>query len=151
MTASYSLPDPLEPDLARLHAYWKDLIRGENSMPFSDDIDIAGLSALANRIVLLQAFDDPRRFRFEHAGESVAARAGAHLQGAFVDEVGQQPPLEGLMEQCVATVGSRAPTYYRSPATGREESYARLLLPTWGDGRVGLLLGAVVPLSGKAS
>jgi hypothetical protein len=38
-----------------------------------------------------------------------------------------------------ATVEGRAPTYYRS---GDGAGYSRLVLPLWGDGRIGMLLVA---------
>lgn len=136
---SATLPANLEPDLARVLDYWKDLIRGENPMPFSDDIDLSRLPELSSQLLLLTAFENPDRFRFETAGESIVRDYGTHLQGQFSDEIAQDAPLEELTEQCRMTLSRGAPTYYRSPAG----SYARLLLPTWGDGHVMLLLGAV--------
>lgn len=150
-TASYSLPQTLEPDLARLQTYWKDLIRGENSMPFSDDINISQVPDLASHIILVAVFEDPARFRFENAGERITERYGAPLNGVFSDEVQQQGPLEGFTQQCNATVDRRTPTYYRSASPGGGVGCSRLLLPTWGEGHILLLLGAVVESSSQAS
>lgn len=144
--SSYPLPQTMEPDLARLHAYWRDLIRGENAMPFSDDINLSQVPELAGRTLLLTAFETPERFRLEHAGERITALYGAALAGVFSDELRQQAPLDSLTEQCRATIQQRTPTYYRAqPENG--SGYARLLLPTWGEGHVMLLLGAVTELS----
>ena len=140
---STSLPDNIEPDLAKVLAYWKDLLRGENPMPFSDDIDPSRLSELSSNLMLLTAFENPDRFRFETAGEKLVQQLGASLSGQFSDELPQNPPLEEFTEQCRLTVSQRAPTYYRSPSN----SYARLVLPTWGEGHVMLLLGAVAKTS----
>lgn len=140
---STSLPDNLEPGLSKVLAYWKDLLRGENPMPFSDDIDLSQLSELSSNLMLLTAFENPERFRFETAGERIVQDYGAPLAGKFSDEIGQNSPLDDLTEQCRMTVSQRAPTYYRS----RSNSYARLVLPTWGEGHVVLLLGAVAKIS----
>lgn len=141
--AAFSLPATLEPELARLRAYWKDLIRGENAMPFSDDVNLSQIPELTSRTLLVQAFETPERFRLEHAGEYVASQYGAPLKGKFTDEVRQQGPLQELTQQCSATLVRRAPTYFRSPADERQAVFARLLLPTWGEGHIMLLLGAV--------
>jgi hypothetical protein len=144
--ATFSLPARIEPELARLQIYWKDLIRGENSMPFSDDINLSQIPELTSRAILIQAFESPERFRFEHAGEHITSQYGSPVKGMFTDEVAQQGPLEKLTQQCSATVASGAPTYFQS-AAGEKEGHARLLLPTWGEGHVMLLIGAVVGTS----
>lgn len=136
---STTLPDSLEPDLARVLEYWKGLIRGENSMPFSDDIDLSKLPGLSSRLMLLTAFENPDRFRFEMAGDAVIQDYGSPLGGQFTDELEPRAPLENFTEQCRTAVSQRAPTYSRSQSS----NHARLLLPTWGEGHVQLLLGVV--------
>ncbi len=138
-TLSSTLPGTLEPDLAKVLDYWKDLLRGENPMPFSDDIDLSRLPDLSSALMLLTAFENPDRFRFETAGEKIALGYGAPLAGKFSDEMEQSGPLEEFTEQCRLTITQRAPTYFRSPFG----NYARILLPTWGEGHVTLLLGAI--------
>jgi len=140
---SSALPDTLEPDLAKVLDYWKDLIRGENPMPFSDDIDLSRLPDLSSRLMLLTAFENPDRFRFETTGETIVDGYGEPLAGKFSDEVRQVAPLEELTEQCRMTVAQRSPTYFRSSSS----LYARILLPTWGDGHVTLLLAAIADTS----
>jgi hypothetical protein len=140
---SYALPSTLEPDLAKVLDYWKDLIRGENPMPFSDDIDLSRLPDLSSTLMLLTAFENPDRFRFEAAGEKIVGESGAPLAGKFSDEMKPIAPLEELTEQCRMTVTQRRPTYFRSPSA----SYARILLPTWGEGHVMLLVGAIAGTS----
>ncbi|MEZ0170631.1 hypothetical protein [Microvirga sp. TS319] len=136
---SSALPGTLESDLAKVLDYWKDLIRGENSMPFSDDVDLSRLPDLSPNLLLLTAFENPDRFRFETAGEAIVGDYGTALAGRFSDEMPQKPPLEEFTEQCLMAVSQKSPTYFRSPAAG----YARLVLPTWGEGHVMTLLGAV--------
>jgi len=144
-TTAFPMPEKLEPALERIHAYWHSLKRGENDMPFSDDIDPTKLAELAGLSMLLTAFEDPARFRFEAAGEEIVRRYGAPLKGEFSDELAQKPPVDLLTEQCLATVTQRAPTCFRA---GAGAAYARLLLPTWGEGHVALLLGGVDFLQG---
>ncbi|WP_150117575.1 hypothetical protein [Microvirga vignae] len=112
-------------------------------MPFSDDVDLSQMPELSSNLMLLTAFENPDRFRFETAGEKIAQDYGASLAGKFSDEIAQNAPLEGFTEQCRMAVSQRAPTYYRSPLN----SYARLVLPTWGEGHVMLLLAAVTKTS----
>jgi hypothetical protein len=62
--------------------------------------------------------------------------------GKFADEIQPRTPFNYLCSQCSATVENREPTFFhhRSGAGG---AFSRLLLPMWGDGRIGMLLGAV--------
>ncbi len=110
-------------------------------MPFSDDINLSAVPELTGRTILMSAFENPERFRFEAAGDQIATQYQAPLKGEFSDEIQSRPPLEQLTEQCSATVSLRSPTYFRSAE--ENGGYARLLLPSWGDGHVALLLGAV--------
>ena len=64
------------------------------------------------------------------------------MRGRFIDELVLSGPLEFLRSQCSAAVEARAPTFYRHES---KPAYARILLPMWGDGRIGMLLGAVEP------
>jgi hypothetical protein len=134
----YVLPPRLEADLARVHAYWNGLIRGQASnMPYWDDVKPADLPGLEGRLILATAFMRPERFRFDIVGDDVCARYGMALAGSFADEIDTHAPLHFFRSQASATVEGRAPTCYR---TG---DYGRLLLPLWGDGHVNMLLGAV--------
>jgi hypothetical protein len=74
----------------------------------------------------------------------VAGWYGAAIDSRFLDEIDLHAPFDGLIGQCTATVENSAPTYHRQTAAGKG-GYARLLLPLWGNGRIEMLLGAVVP------
>ena len=137
---AFPMPETLEPALERIHAYWQSLKRGENDMPFSDDIDPSMLAEAAGCAMLLTAFETPARFRFEAAGQEIVGLYGSPLKGEFSDELEQKAPMDFLTEQCRATVAQRGPTCFRAEGS---KGYARLLLPTWGDGHVALLLGGV--------
>lgn len=147
-TAPFSLPRKLEPDLARIRAYWEGLKRGDADMPFSDDVNLSTLPDLSDRLMLIEVFDQPVRFRLGMLGEEIKAQRDGNVVGKFLDEIDARPPLHYLHAQCSAAVEGRAPTYYRHGSTKRSrastaDAYSRLLLPMWGDGRIGMLLAGV--------
>ncbi len=145
---NYSLPVELEPDLGRIQAYWNGLKRGGNDIPFWDDIKLPLRSKLGQESMLIDVFENPLRFRFDLVGADVADGYGQAIGTSFLDEIDLHAPFNALVLQCKATVESGAPTYYRQTASGNADSgrpgYARLLLPLWGNGRIEMLLGAVV-------
>lgn len=143
----YAVPKKIEPKLAGVLAYWQSLKRAENNMPFWDDVATSSLSELAERSMLIKVFAKPERFRLTSVGKQLVARYGEPVADKFIDEMELRNPFEYLRSQCSATVESRAPTYYqRASHTEKSrvtEAYSRLLLPLWGDGRIGMVLGAV--------
>ena len=147
-TGPYALPGKLEPDHARVLAYWVGLRRGEANMPFWDDLNLSALPDLAAKLMLLELAETPMRFRFGMVGDEIKSRYGADLIGKFVDEIEVRAPLQYLKSQISATVESSAPTYYRhvsgkAARTRAPDAYSRLILPAWGDGQIRMLLGAV--------
>jgi osmotically-inducible protein OsmY len=144
---SYSLPAELEPDLARIQAYWNGLKRGENDIPFWDDVKLSLRSRLGRESMLIDVFENPLRFRFNLMGADVANWYGGTPGNSFLDEIDLHAPFNELTLQCKAAVESCAPTYYFQTGNadaGHSDGYARLLLPLWGNGRIEMLLGAVV-------
>ena len=142
---SYSLPGELEPDLGRVQAYWNGLKRGANDVPFWDDVKFSLRSRLGRESMLIDVFENPLRFRSALVGADVANWYDGAIGNSFLDEIDLHAPFNELTLQCRATVESCAPTYYRQTASGNGDSgYARLLLPLWGNGRIEMLLGAVV-------
>ncbi len=144
----YALPGKLERDLALVLTYWEGLKRREAQMPFWDDVNVSALPALSAKLTMIEATDKPVRFRFGFGlvGAEVKAQYGGDLAGEFLDEIEIRHPLQFLISQCSAAVESRQQTYYRQAAIrGRgsaHQGYSRLVLPLWGGGRVGMLLGA---------
>lgn len=129
----------LEPELESLRTYWASLVRGNNNMPFWDDFAPTAVPQLAARLLVLDVFDKPNRFRFSGlTGDELEKRYGENVRDLFVHESAPRAPFDFLESQAEATVESAKPTRYR----GAE--YSRILLPMWGDGRIGMLLGAVV-------
>jgi hypothetical protein len=148
---TYLLPDRLEPDLVRVQAYWNDLKRGENDIPFWDDVMFSMRARLARDVLLIEAFENPLRFRFDLVGDDITERYGRAITGTFSNEIDLHPPIDELTTQCRATIERRAPTYFRYVPAGKPQhagaGYSRLILPLWGNGRIEMLLGAVA-LSG---
>lgn len=137
----FALPHDPEPDFARVFAYWRGLLRGAADMPFWDDYDPGALRDLAGRLVLLDVFDKPQRFRFNTVGGDLASDKA----GGFVDTADSPSPFDYLEAQASATMEGGCPTFFRHPFEGDspKRTYSRLLLPMWGDGRVGMILGFV--------
>jgi hypothetical protein len=135
----YPLPDRLGTSLQSVLSYWQGLKRAGNEMPFWDDVKPSALPGPEDRLLLIDAFDKPERFRINTIGADLDP-PGSSLRGKFIDELTLSGPLEFLRSQCSAAVEARAPTFYRHEG---KPAYARILLPMWGDGRVGMLLGAV--------
>lgn len=146
----YSLPAQLEPDLSRVQAYWGGLKRGANDVPFWDDVKFSLRSRLGRESMLIDVFEGPLRFRFDLTGADLTDWHAGAIGNRFLDEIDLHAPFDDLIAQCKATVAGSAPTYYRQTSArkadaGRPVGYARLLLPLWGNGRIEMLLGAVVP------
>jgi hypothetical protein len=143
MKHPYAVPDRLSPDLTRVQAYWRGLLRGGAEVPFADDARLTDIPDLVDRLVLIDVFERPERFRFANVGSALAAEP---LAGQFIDEIDLKPPFDLLRTQCCATVESAEPTYLKQEAKDKAnapKAYARLLLPLWGDGRISMLLGIV--------
>jgi len=134
----YGLHGRLSPDLTRVLAYWRGLLRGAATIPFSDDVNLSDLPDLADRLFLVDVFQQPERFRFDVVGQ-VLDTAG--LSGRFLDETELARPFDFLRSQCAAAVEGAEPTFFH--ADGSSPPYSRLLLPMWGDGRISMLLGAI--------
>jgi len=146
----YSLPDELEPDLTRILAYWNGLKRGANDVPFWDDVKFSLRSRLGQESMLIDVFENPLRFRFDLIGTDLTDWYGKAIGNTFLDEIELHAPFDDLIQQSKATVEGCAPTYYFQTAARKRvaehpDGYARLLLPLWGNGRIEMLLGAVVP------
>jgi hypothetical protein len=142
-TAPYLLPDAIESELRIVREYWASLKRAGNEMPFWDDVKISALPDLSNQLMLIDVFEGPMRFRFSHVGDDIEGKYGNELRTVFADEIQIRTPLDYLHSQCSATVEGSRPTYYRHAIRNADTRvwYSRLLLPMWGEGHIGMLLG----------
>jgi hypothetical protein len=145
---AYALPEHLSGAFARVRDAWSRLRRGGAEMPFWDDLKLSALGDDADWSLLIDVFEHPWRFRFNFIGGSVAARFGERpLAGIFMDKIEPSELLDHLQAQCAATVERRAATFRRHVAESPEHSYERMLLPLWGNGRIDMMLGVMVPLA----
>lgn len=116
-------------------------------MPFWDDFKASSLPDLAERLMLVDVIDMSVRFRLNFLGQQLTDRYGELITNKFLDELELKNPLEYLPSRCSATVESQAPTFYQHGTSDIRKSqgpvsYSRLLLPMWGNGHIGMLLGA---------
>jgi hypothetical protein len=93
-TQPFALPEKLPSTLAPIYEYWKALIRGENTMPFSDDINLSQLSELSDNLILVDVFAEPQRFRFNYLGKQLVRQVGSNIKDRFADELGLHSPLD---------------------------------------------------------
>jgi len=135
----YPVPEKMGPTLLRAQSYWESLKRAGNSMPFWDDVNLSALPDLKERLLLIDVYVQPERFHFNVIGKEF----GLQYTDAFLDKSDLGGPLAFLRSQCSATVEARSPTYYNQDASGKEPGFSRLLMPMWGDGHIGMLLGAL--------
>lgn len=136
----YLLPETLPPRLTRALAYWRGLLRKAAPMPFWDDLTPADMGDLQRDSFTLEVFDKPERFRFGLVGEALEKDGVREVEGLFLGEGAISGPFGFLLSQASATVESGKPTLHRDAGPA---PYARLLMPMWGEGRIGLLLGVV--------
>ena len=143
---AYSIPASFEAELVSIYEFWRTMRRGDNDMPFSDDVNLSSLGGGGDDAALIDVFENPLRFRLGLAGRSIAARLGPERGGKFLDELDPQGFLDHLEAQSAATVRSRAPTYFRHNSA---PAYARIALPLRGNGRIEMLLVATAATGGR--
>jgi hypothetical protein len=93
-------------------------------------------------LLLIEAFANPKRFRFNLTGKDFVESDREFLAGRFADEATLRGRLKYLHSQCSATVEGCASTLYHRQASAQDPAFSRLLMPMWGDGHIGMLLGA---------
>ena len=143
----FPVPENLALDFVRVRNYWESLKRGNASMPFWDDVNLSSLPDLSERLMLVDVFENPQRFRFNSIGQEIRTQYGASVTSQFLDKIEIKAPFEYLTAQSSATIEGKVPTFYASSlsksARLRQNLYARLLLPMWGNGRIEMMLGAI--------
>jgi hypothetical protein len=138
----FAIQTSLSRRLEDMLQYWRDLRRGEATVPFADDLDMTRIDEIAGDDLLLKVFQKPLRFRLDLAHTPRAPRVESELVNRFIDGVDLPPPLQFLQSQAAATVESAAPTVYEHCSKTSEPSYGRVLLPAWGEGHVSVLVCA---------
>jgi hypothetical protein len=99
-------------------------------MPFRGDVHLPALPDLGGRLMLVDVFTNPERFRFSLVGAELSRPSKESIAGKFVDEIQRRAPCDYLRSQCSATVEGRRPTFlhYHPDEVG---AFSRLLLPMW--------------------
>jgi hypothetical protein len=118
-------------------------------MPFWDDVKLSSLPDLSDCLMLIDAFENPQRFRLNSVAAQIRRSYGADLADKFVDEIAQKGPFELLAAQASVTVKSKGPTLFAGQAWERKRP-PQLRPPAAadvGEGHVGILLGAIVELA----
>ncbi len=134
----FPLPDRLDEKLQPVVSLWESLRRGENGMPFSDDLGVPALSNLPGNPFLLRVLASPERYRFEFLSEGLEREAALER---FVDEMAPSVSFSYLRAQSSATTEAAEPTlFHLTDSSGYR--FSRVLLPLWGNGQVNILLGA---------
>jgi hypothetical protein len=139
----YQVPSEFSANLRRVLTYWESLKRGHNNIPFWDDVNLTALPDLNDRLLLVDVFDKPERFRFNFVGKEFAKGHSDSLVSKFADDTSLVGALSYFRSQASATVEASEPTFYRRDAFESGPAFSRLLMPMWGDGRIGMLLGAL--------
>ena len=94
--------------------YWSNLKRGDNEIPFSDDLDPTQLAQWSEQLFLVEVFDMPQRFRFNAVGQLTKQLFGLNIVGKFLADLDVRTPLEFMSAQASATIEAGAPTYFRA-------------------------------------
>jgi hypothetical protein len=81
---AYSLPTSFEAELVSVYECWRAMRRGDNDIPFWDDVN---LSSLGDDAAPIDVFENPLRFRLGVAGRSMAAQLDPERGGKFLDEL----------------------------------------------------------------
>jgi hypothetical protein len=135
----FPLPDRLDARLQPIVSRWEGLKRGENNIPFGDDLGVQSLSKLPGNPFLLSVSASPERCRFEFLSDSLR---GAAAPGSFLDEISPNVNFSFLRAQSSATIEAAAPTFlHLTQLSGY--GFSRVLLPLWGNGQVNMLLDAI--------
>jgi hypothetical protein len=133
----FPFPEPLAARLRPVVSLWESLKRGENGMPFSDDLGVPDLSNLPGHPFLLSVLVSPERYRFEFLSENLRSEAGP---GQFIDEIPPNTNFCYLRAQSSATVEASEPTlFHLTEFSGYR--FSRVMMPLWGNGQVNMLLG----------
>ena len=134
----FALPKAVNAELRLVLDYWRRLRRGENDVPFADDVSLSGVPN--SKVFLIKVSQSPLRFQFAFAQDALQASLPV---GCFIDEASTSGIFSYLLTQCCATVEAGAPTFFRLRASDPVGDFSRLILPAWSDGHISLLLGAI--------
>jgi hypothetical protein len=56
---AYLIPARFEAELVSIYESWRAMRRGDNDMPFTDDVNLPSLGSGADDAVLIEVFENP--------------------------------------------------------------------------------------------
>src|SRR5215204_2720423 len=109
MSHPFAVPAKLPRSSSSVRDYWEKLKRGDNQIPFWDDINLSSLPEVSDRLMLVDAFENPQRFRLNTIGEKIQTQYGHNVTGKFIDEIDPKTPFQFFTAQASATVEAKTP------------------------------------------
>jgi hypothetical protein len=135
--------------LAALLEYWSSLRDGD-ALPRADRIDPLRMRRALGYVLLIDAVDDGRDFRYRLFGSAVAAVSGFDMTGRLLSQHAASPYLrEFSLALYRAAMQRREPAFcmYAPSGTLKTASWHRIALPLVDDGgRISRFLAGSVPL-----
>jgi hypothetical protein len=128
-----------DPDLIRFYDFWAGL-RGDRPMPSRKDLDPLHIpSEFLPNLMLIDVFNEPRRYRYRLVGTHVVTASGEDRTGRTFENVGFFKVHPIVIEQYERVVETGQPLHSLEPFTnfksGSTYDVDRLLLPLSSDGR----------------
>jgi hypothetical protein len=136
-----------EAALRALYAYWLDLPPGPRA-PRAADIDPLRMRGALGYVMLMDAVDDGRDFRYRLYGSAIAERSGFDATGKLISEIAVTPLREFFLASYRACRARVTPLFTRHvpPYDVHVVSWDRLILPlNDGQGGIDRLLVGNVP------
>jgi len=125
------------PEIDRALAYWREK-KGDRELPSRADIDPLEISKSLPRVMVAEVSYDPLEFRYRLAGTGLFAMHGQELTGQLARDL--NPPEFGALihSHYSEVVARRVPILHVIELTSDDvmTSYARIILPLSGDGKV---------------
>ncbi len=121
--------------LKRLYGYWAAR-RGAKRYPSRDDIDPIDFGYALGHVSLIEAMQNPPRFRYRLVSGSLTARLGYEMTGKFLDEVPESEMRAYTARIYAMALAKGVPLHLRDQVTldGRRWNYEALILPLSSDG-----------------
>jgi hypothetical protein len=138
----FPVPSEIGATLQEVLSYWERMRRAGNQIPFWDDLKLSDLSEVSSRLLLIDVFAGPQRFRFNLVGDDLLPDHADQLRNRFLDEISPGGKLIYLRAQATATVEALQPTFTQFKPAADVPGFGRILLPMWGNGQIDMLLGA---------
>ena len=139
---AYSIPACFEAELVSIYESWRAIRRGDNDVPFSDDVNLPSRGSGADDAVLIDVFENPLRFRLA----CWAVDDGSLQSGEENSSTNSNPRDFSITSKRSAPQQS---VRGRLPIFDRARRRPIIALPLWGNGRIEMLLVAAAATGGR--